>query len=249
VATSAILSAAGKVPTDISLPSGVSSLPVNVTSGLENVFPSFKNSSGVATSAILTSAGKMPAEASQPSGASYAVNIVNGLSGVLPSFVNSAGTATSAALTATGKIPVDVTSPFAKSGVAESAALDTQNAVYVNGKDPTTGATMPVDIANGLAVELGMDESWVYSIATNSIVLMSTLASGTSIPFWIHMQNTGTNRIQRVKAAGSTATDSTCYLDPGDFLNLYVGTNTPEIGFVGNSANTVVASLGVEIWK
>lgn len=179
------------------------------------------------------------------------------LNASLSAFVAPGGVATAAVVDSGGRILVNVatgslntTPSFSNpAGVASSAPLTTAGQVAVLLSHPITGATAAVAISNGLAVETGLVLSGNAAIATNTITLLSSLASATAIPFWVNVQNTGGSvNVLKIPAAGSTATNSACYLAPGEILNLYVGTNTPNLGLICPSTGAA-GTIGWEIWK
>jgi len=174
----------------------------------------------------------------------------------LSAFVSPTGVATAAVVDSSGYTYVNVatgslnsTPSFVDvSEVASAAMLNAYGQVPVNLSNPVTGATAAVAISNGLAVETGIVLQGAGAVATDTITKVSDLASGTTIPFWINVQNTGAVNLLKVSEAGSTATDSASFLAPGDVLNIYVGTNTPNLGLIAPSTGAVGA-YGLEIWQ
>lgn len=219
------------------LPGSISSLPVNIVSGIA-VSSSFITEAGVATAAVVDSGGRVKVNLS-----STTVTLTT-----TPSFVDSGGTASSAALTAAGKIPVDVTSPFvrATTGVATSAVTDSDGALHVNITSPG-GTTATVDIGNTLSVGTGIMLQSISSVGS-TLIKAEDICSGTAAPFWLNLAVGGTASIVRMTRSGSTATDSCTPMQAGDFLNLYVSTNTPNIGVVIPSTVSA-ATVTWEIWK
>lgn len=212
-------------------------LPVTISGGSVN--SSFVTEAGVATAAVLDSGGRVKVNLS-----STTVTLTT-----TPSFVDSGGTASSAALTATGKIPVDVTGSFvrATTGVATSAVTDGNGALYVNVSTPA-GATASVNLANAASIGTGITLNAISSVGTTTIIKAADICSGTSAPFWLNVAVTGTTSVVRCLSTGSTATDSCTAMQAGDYLNLYVSTNTPNLGVVCPSTVSA-ATVSWEIWK